>query len=284
MRSYLVPYLTRVLPESYQAGPVTSLDLDDDEPSTHRRLAALHRHAGRWDDEQIELAEAQKYEALEGAVFGHFPQRIITAMTHPHLNALVVPNTVALPPLVQREKRSTRRLLFVGNLSYLPNIEGICTFAATVLPELRRTLGSKVVLRIVGSSPVAAVTALATRPGIEIVANPPEVATHYAWADLAVAPLSAGGGTRIKLLEALAHQVPVVATSIGAEGIAVVDKEHVLLADTPATLATACARLLTDRPYAGAMADRARQLVAMSYSHSVGHEAVRAALRLAALH
>lgn len=284
MRSYLAPYLTRVLPQCCQAGPVTSLDLDDDEPSTHRRLAALHRHAERWDDEQIELAEAQKYEALEGAVFGYFPQRIITAMMHPHLNTLVVPNTVALPPLVQREKRSTRRLLFLGNLSYLPNVEGIRAFATTVLPELHRTLGSKVVLRIVGSSPVAAVTALATRPGIEIVANPPEVATHYAWADLAVVPLSAGGGTRIKLLEAFAHQVPVVATSIGAEGIAVVDKEHLLLADTPATLATACARLLTDRPYAEAMADRARQLVAMSYSHSVGREAVRAALRLAALH
>lgn len=102
MRSYLAPYLTRVLPQCCQAGPVTSLDLDDDEPSTHRRLAALHRRAERWDDEQIELAEAQKYEALEGAVFGYFPQRIITAMMHPHLNTLVVPNTVALPPLVQR--------------------------------------------------------------------------------------------------------------------------------------------------------------------------------------
>jgi glycosyltransferase involved in cell wall biosynthesis len=290
MRSYLVPYVAALLPAAGAAAPRASLDLDDDEPATHRRLAALHRAAGRAGDERIALAEASKYERLEAAAGSRFA-RIVTctaahaaavAASHPSAEVVVVPNTVELPALPPRAARATRRLLFVGNLSYAPNVDGIVAFADDVLPRLRRTLGDDVVLRIAGSAPAPAVAALATRPGVELVANPATLAAHYAWTDLAIVPLAAGSGTRIKLLEAFAHGVPVVATPIGAEGIAATHGEHLLLAEGADAFAAACTALLRDPARAAAMAGRARQLVASSYSHAVGRAAVRAALRLPA--
>jgi glycosyltransferase involved in cell wall biosynthesis len=105
------------------------------------------------------------------------------------------------------------------------------------------------------------------------VADPPVLAPHYAWADLAVVPLSAGGGTRIKLIEAFAHGVPVVATTIGAEGIDVVDGVNAVIADSPGAFVEACTGLLADNARAASLADAARHLVERRYSHA---EAVRA--------
>jgi polysaccharide biosynthesis protein PslH len=277
MRMYLAPYVWPLLTASARPIPVTSLDLDDEEPSTHRRLAELHHQAGRLDEEQIELAEARKYEALARDVLPRF-HKVIGAASVPGQRIAVVPNTVALPKLKRRATRSTRRLLFVGNLAYLPNAEGIRSFVTLVLPQLRGTLGNRVVMRIAGSAPPADVLTLANAPGVEIVPNPLDLAPHYAWADVAIAPLFAGGGTRIKLLEAFAHCVPVVSTTIGAEGIAVTHGEHLLLADTSAALFEACAALLTDRPRAAVMAKRAWHFVAKFYSHARGEAAVREAL------
>ena len=80
--------------------------------------------------------------------------------------------------------------------------ELICTFVVETLPMLRARFGTTVTLRIAGSAPAPEVTALAAFPGVEIVANPADLTRHYRWADLAVIPLTAGGGTRIKLASA----------------------------------------------------------------------------------
>ena len=157
----------------------------------------------------------------------------------------VVPNTVEVPETVERAPRSpTLRLLFVGNLGDEPNVDAALWIAGELMPRLRRD-GSPVELRIAGSHPLPEVAALAGT-GIEIHADPLDLAPHYAWADLALAPIRAGGGTRIKILEAFAARVPVVATPVGAEGLAVQDGEHLLLADDSNDFATACRRIKGD--------------------------------------
>jgi glycosyltransferase involved in cell wall biosynthesis len=168
--------------------------------------------------------------------------------------------------------------LFVGNLSYLPNVDGIAAFVRDVFFELRAQLGDGVLLRIAGSAPVAEIKELALRPGVELVADPPGLAPHYAWADLAVVPLAAGGGTRIKLLEAFAHGVPVVATTVGAEGVDALHGTHVLIADSPAAFVDACTELLADPTRAARIADAARRLVETHYNRAEGVRAIRAAL------
>ncbi|HET7097880.1 MAG TPA: glycosyltransferase family 4 protein, partial [Casimicrobiaceae bacterium] len=135
--------------------------------------------------------------------------------------------------------------------------------------------GDRVVLRIAGSAPAPDVAALAGLPGVELVADPVGLAACYAWADLAVVPLTAGGGTRIKLIEAFANGVPVVATSIGVEGIAAMHGVHLLIADAPAAFADACAKVLADSVLAARLAEEARTLVEARYAHAHGVHAVR---------
>ena len=76
---------------------------------------------------------------------------------------------------------------------------------------------------------------LGKHPGVAVLADVPDVTPYYAAARLAVAPIRAGGGSRIKILEAFAHDRPVVSTRIGAEGLSVVDGRHLLIADTAGT-------------------------------------------------
>jgi len=288
MRSYMAPYADPFIASaSATAAPRSSLDLDDNEAATHRRLAALSQQRGDPRDARMLTAEAKNYERHEaewlprfGRVFtctdAHAAQ-VVTA--HPGTRVAVVPNTIVLPPTLSRPARATgRHLLFVGNMSYLPNVDGIAAFVRDVLPELRARLGNDVVLRIAGSAPVPEIRELASRPGVELVADPPDLAPHYAWADVAVVPLSAGGGTRIKLIEAFAHGVPVVATTVGAEGVDALNGAHVLIADSTAAFVEACAELLADPTRAARIAGAARRLVEMRYSHAEGVRAIRAAL------
>ena len=284
MRSYMTPYA-----EAFLAGegtaPRASLDLDDDEALALGRIAVLAEGAGRFDEARSFAAEAAKYQRFEPQWLPRFRLLIAANDAHarklaagyPDATVMAIANTVApCPPRVHRQGAATR-VLFVGNLSYPPNVDGIRGFAADVLPRLRAQRGETIALRIAGSSPAAEVTALARIPGVEVIADPEDLAGCYAWADLAVVPLAAGGGTRIKLLEAFAHGVPVVATSIGAEGIAAVHGIHLLLADAPAAFAEACARLLADHALATRLTDAARALVEARYAHAHGVRAIRAA-------
>lgn len=284
MRSYLAPYAAPfITPDQSSVAPFASLDLDDDEAATHARLAALAERSGAALDARIAVAEATKYERHEACWLPCF-QLLMTctamhartiAAAHPRCGTAIIPNTVALPPQTSRPRRPERRILFVGNLSYLPNVDGILGFARDVLPRLRATFGDAVALRVAGSAPVPEIAALASMPGVELMPDPPAMGPHYAWADLAVVPLSAGGGTRIKLLEAFAHDVPVVATTVGAEGIDVLHGVHLLLADSPAAFAEACAHLLSDAALAARLAANARRRVETCYAHSLGVRIIR---------
>jgi glycosyltransferase involved in cell wall biosynthesis len=125
-----------------------------------------------------------------------------------------------------------------------------------------------------------AVVALAAS-GVEVWADPADLAPHYDWAEVALAPLRAGGGTRIKILEAFAARVPVVASRIGAEGLAVRDGRHLLLADDASGLAAACLRLHDDRPLARRLTGNALALVRRRYARPAGVRQLREVLRAA---
>jgi polysaccharide biosynthesis protein PslH len=124
-----------------------------------------------------------------------------------------------------------RRIVFVGAMDYFPNGEAAVFFARRIWPGVRNRL-SGAELFIVGASPGPGVLALRELPGVTVTGMVPDVRPYYREALAAVVPLRTGGGTRLKILEAMAAGVPVISTPLGAEGLEVTDGENVLLVDS----------------------------------------------------
>ena len=122
-----------------------------------------------------------------------------------------------------------------------------------------RALVADVRIRLVGRT-TPALSALDDPPRLTVVGQVPDIEEELAGADVVVVPLRFGSGTRLKVLEAFAHRIPVVATTLGAEGLGAQDGIHLLIGDTVDAIAAACARLLTDQALRETMVDRAHRL------------------------
>jgi len=176
-----------------------------------------------------------------------------------------VPNVVERQRLAPRPPDGEFRVLFVGNLGFAPNSDGLGRFIDEAWPRVVRSTPSARLV-IVGLHPPAWLHALAKERGYELHANVPSLAPFYAGADAVIAPILFGSGTRIKILEAMAYGRPVVSTSLGAEGLDLVDGRDVLLADDMPRFADAVSLLASDRAHAHAIADAAHQLQQRCYT------------------
>jgi glycosyltransferase involved in cell wall biosynthesis len=155
-------------------------------------------------------------------------------------NAYPVPAT----PVGREEVREPPTVLFQGTLRYPPNADA-ARFLVREVGPLLRGLVPGVRIRLVGTT-APGLESLADPPAVTLVGRVPDIAAELALADLVVVPVRFGSGTRLKILEAFAHRLPVVSTTLGAEGLGAVDGEHLLVADGPGDIAAACARLLGD--------------------------------------
>jgi len=148
-------------------------------------------------------------------------------------------------PLVQRVPLP-RTILHLGTMFWPPNIEGVLWFAREVFPQVRAEVPEARFV-IVGKNPPLAVRELAdTMPGIEVTGYVPDPTQYLAQTAAFVVPLHAAGGMRVKIVDAWCWGLPIVSTSLGAEGIAVRNEENLLLADTPQAFAQAVVRLLRE--------------------------------------
>lgn len=160
--------------------------------------------------------------------------------------AEVVPNGVDLERFVPSPAPEDDRppsAVFVGKMDYRPNVDAVRWFCAEVMPLVRRA-SPDFRFVICGSRPTAAVRALDRIPGVSVLGRVPDTRPYLREAALAVVPLRAGSGTRLKVLEALALGRPVVSTTLGCEGLDVVDGRHVVLADSAAGFADRVVGLL----------------------------------------
>ena len=165
-------------------------------------------------------------------------------------------------------------ILLVGHLGYRPNVDAAERLAHVILPRIRQALPSARVI-LAGRSPDAAAQALSALDGITLVANPDDLGSLLSAAHLSIVPLRFGGGTRIKILEAMASGVPVIATPLAAEGLDLVDGEALLLSDSDEGLAELAIRLCSDPERMASLRARAHDVV---WSH-FGAEAIRDAVR-----
>jgi sugar transferase (PEP-CTERM/EpsH1 system associated) len=152
-------------------------------------------------------------------------------------------------------------VLFTGSMDWMPNEDAVGYFAEAILPSVANEMPA-VTFSIVGRNPSPSVLALPQRsPQVCVTGTVPDVRPYLESARVFVVPLRIGGGTRLKIFEAMAMEKAIVTTSVGAEGLPVRDGEHLLIADTPSVFAGAVTRLLRDPQYAAALGARAAQLV-----------------------
>ena len=152
-------------------------------------------------------------------------------------------------------------VVFTGAMDWLPNEDGMEYFVAEVFPRVRAAVPDAT-LTIVGRNPTSRVRALAeAQPGITVTGGVPDVRPYLERAAVFVVPLRVGGGTRLKIYEALAMAKPVVSTTIGAEGLPLDDGEELLLADDAETFAASVVRLLQYPESATALGRRGAERV-----------------------
>lgn len=176
----------------------------------------------------------------------------------------VVPNGVAAEHLDVVPAPRPDTLIYSGSVTYAPNLDAVRMMVAEILPRIRDARPG-VALTVTGSHAGTSVDQLAG-PGVTFAGFVPDIVGTVASTAVCVVPLRRGGGTRLKILEAMALGTPVVSTRKGAEGLDVVDGVHLLLADEPEPFARCVLRLLENPAAARAMATRARALVAERYT------------------
>jgi glycosyltransferase involved in cell wall biosynthesis len=265
-----LPYAAAFL----KGGPKLHLDLDDIESLTHCRLAALHRLNGDAMGAILEEALARTAANSERDAINSVNRVYVCSGTdkarvgpQPGAEIVILPNGVRIPQRLQGAARQEPfRFLMVGTLGYYPNDDAACYFCREIVPRLRERARRPFLCEIVGGGISERLRDAAAAVGAQLPGRVPDLERHYRDASVVVTPIRAGGGTRIKILEAFSRLRPVVSTSIGAEGLAVAGGRELLTGDTAEEFAAACLRLMDDPELAHGLATRAFELVQEAYS------------------
>ncbi len=182
----------------------------------------------------------------------------------------VVPNAVdvaAYAPSGEVAEVPHPSLIFTGKMDFRPNVDAVLWFAREILPLIREAIPNAH-LTVVGQKPHPRLDALRAQPGVTLTGSVPHIQPYIRAADVYVVPLRMGSGTRLKLLEAMALERPIVSTRLGAEGFDLVDGEHLILADQPDAFARAVVDLLRDDSRRASLGAAAARLVRERYDWS----------------
>jgi polysaccharide biosynthesis protein PslH len=238
---WCAPYVAQVRPHTKSV----ILDLHNIESVWHSRLAASENGARAWALGRFATASG----ALERRLLPKFDLILATSESDaalarqlaPGTNVSVYPN--ALPETPQPRRLEQPAIVFSGNLEYSPNISAVRFFRENIWPLLEARW-PELKWRIVGKNPGAIRHLVAGHPRIELTGFIEDAVTVVAECQVAVIPVLAGSGTRVKILEAWAAGTPVVSTTIGAEGLDCSDEAQLVIADEPQRFADAVTRLL----------------------------------------
>jgi len=265
MRLYLAPFGVRLARRLGAARTVVDADEDD---------GALLRALG--DPEQADacdrLTRCWLPDADAAAVASTADAASIEERIELPWRVDVIPNVVTVPPDVPPPP-GLDRLLFVGNLTYAPNVDAARLLASEIVPRVRETRPN-VTLDLVGAHD-GSLRDLGALAGVRVIGSVPDVEPYYSSADVVVAPVRTGGGTRIKVLEALAHRRPLVATPQAVAGLAVGHDEAVI-ADSLDDFARGIAHVLADPDGASGRVARGFELVSSRYTPVVVGPRLRA--------
>jgi len=253
-RIYLSPYAFHL--RRTNSASIIEIDLDDFESRVRREQSELMRQAGRRKMSMRLQREAEAYERIERRWLGRFDRVFVCSENdrrklgeaYGELAIEVLPNVIVQPEHRVAERAAAPFVfLFIGTFSYFPNADGLKYLCGRVLPLLRGKNEKPFVIQVVGAgiSRWQRLRLLFDRH-IRFIGWVPQIETFYNGAGAVLVPIRTGGGTRIKVIEAVAHQLPVISTSKGIEGLKFEPGIDALIGDTPEEIAGCCLALLKD--------------------------------------
>jgi glycosyltransferase involved in cell wall biosynthesis len=180
----------------------------------------------------------------------------------PQLHIDVIANGVDIDHFASTKKITHKRptVIFIGNFKWLPNKEAAKFLVNQVWPQVKRTMPDSR-LQIFGFNPTSEVTALGKNKGVEVKGFIPDIRDAYAGADVLLAPILNGRGTKYKILEAMATKTPIVGTSLAVEGIDIKNGIHALVSDSPQQLARDTVKILMNKSMGKQLSQAAFKLV-----------------------
>jgi glycosyltransferase involved in cell wall biosynthesis len=267
-------------------GP-TVVDLDDleDRKIAHTQVA-VHRGPDVAGDGPLGVArrraaglqgrrDARMWHTLHGNIARTVQAVVVCSEVDRHhlnvSNAIRIPNGYEYQPhpLGRAAVGHPSKILLCGFLAYPPNVDAAQYLVRVIAPRVwARQPDAQI--RLVGQAGEA-IQRLHAPPRVVVTGRVPTIENELARADLVAVPVRIGGGTRIKILEAFAHRIPVVSTAVGAEGLEIKPGRDLLIADAPEEFAAACSRLLTDFALRAAVTDAAHQLFLLRYRWDAIH-------------
>jgi glycosyltransferase involved in cell wall biosynthesis len=268
----------------------TVVDIDDlEDEKILARMAMSHGHngrRGRLRQEALRLwtgEDVRRWRRLHRVADRRAAATVVCSQLDARRSGLagvrVLPNGYPNPdrPAGRTTVSSPPVVVFQGTLRYPPNADGARYLVEDIGPRLR-ALVPGVQIRLVGLAPPG-LADLDDPPSVTVTGQVPDISEELSRADIIVIPLRYASGTRVKILEAFAHRIPVVSTTIGAEGLEVRPGTHLLVADEPDDVARACHRLLGDDALRGAIVDAAHLLYMTRYRSSVVQDETAALAR-----
>lgn len=255
---------------SFPDGIPVVVDEHNIEYELYRRLYEGERSRLRRAFNGLEYLRVRRFEercwteANACVVTSHREEPAVRA-TAPSTETAVVPNGVDLEYFAPwtRETQSLS-VVFNGVLNYRPNLDAATHLVEEVWPLVLGRCPSARLL-IVGHAPEQAARAL-QRPTVEVTGSVPDIRPYLGGAEVVAVPIRLGGGTRLKVVEALAMAKPMVSTTLGCEGLDVVDREHALIADDADSFAARILELFDSAPLRRRLGAAGRALAAEHYS------------------
>lgn len=265
--SFMTPYIAAVSPRSRAKKILSTHNIEslrfvrelNFAPPPTRRLALRSDHLFFRSWEERALRSFDGISAVSATELAWIRQHA------PATPVALVPNGVDVDHFsTEGAYGSSRAIVFTGLMNYPPNIDAAVWFCDAVLPLLQRQ-HPDIGFKIVGDKPDRTVLALAKRKGVQVTGRVPDVRPHLADCMASVVPLRSGGGTRLKILEAMAMSRPVVSTPLGAEGLEVTPGVDILVGNTPQELANHVFALAADPELAKRLGRAGRRLVEAKY-------------------
>jgi glycosyltransferase involved in cell wall biosynthesis len=270
--SYCYPVARKLLPSDQR--PLLVCDAHNVESALQRRCVVFARSPAEagWFSLQSDLLkqiETDAFQSCDLTLACSDEDKSLIGRLAPRANLMTVPNGVDINyfrPRADSIPATNPTLLFTGNFAYQPNADALTWFVTEIFPHVTKSAPTcRLVFAGLGAQAVFDQLPI-NRENISCVSNPADIRPCFDRPWIFVVPLRAGGGTRLKILEAMAMERPIVSTRIGAEGIPCKDGEHILLADSPGDFANAVLRLIRNETLRFQLASHAALWVRRNYN------------------